>query len=642
MYITTFYSFKGGVGRTMALVNVAVELANRGSRVLAVDFDLEAPGLDTFNLGREAGSTPGMVDFVESYLSTNQAPDAKEFRFEAPEYCWKRKATQPAQQDAEPLSTDQDPLDLEGHGGPSSPQGSLWIMPSGSQDQSYANRLNRIDWGLLYEHFDGYLLFEDLKEQWRADLNPDYVLIDSRTGYTDVGGICTRQLPDAVVLLFFPNQQNLRGLKKVVSDIRAEESGPRHKAIDLHFVLSNVPDLDDEAAILENIIASFQGSLGFRREPLAIHRYNSLSLLNQTVFTKDRPRSRLAREYRTLVSELARANPEDRAGALDYIEWLERRRAVFRLPGGSEQLETLKNRLNRIQTHHSTDGEVLFRLGKLDYDGPENSIDLFDRSIDVGYSEPAVHLARGELRRAQFNDREGASQDALAVLSVHSASYGDLRRALLMLLPEHLNFVPGSPAMEQLPNVGKISLANNLTRSREEANVAATVLQSMLRESDLKQEELSMARQGLVLTLLALRRFSEALAVIRCQEARLEDMQIQSAFNYGMARWAEQQEISSEPFARVVELDHSEPRKEPNANYHQCLALAQWAVGNTDAAERSASQSTASIRGQSGWFSAWRYLTVTRSTFADDLAEMLEMIRGDHSIMPRFMRDATH
>ena len=44
VYISTFYSFKGGVGRTMALVNAAVELARRGRRVLAVDFDLEAPG----------------------------------------------------------------------------------------------------------------------------------------------------------------------------------------------------------------------------------------------------------------------------------------------------------------------------------------------------------------------------------------------------------------------------------------------------------------------------------------------------------------------------------------------------------------------------------------------------------------------
>ena len=59
MYITTFYSFKGGVGRTMALVNVAVELVRQGRRVLAVDFDLEAPGLDTFDLPRPSGHYRG-------------------------------------------------------------------------------------------------------------------------------------------------------------------------------------------------------------------------------------------------------------------------------------------------------------------------------------------------------------------------------------------------------------------------------------------------------------------------------------------------------------------------------------------------------------------------------------------------------
>jgi hypothetical protein len=43
--IVTFYSWKGGVGRTMALANIAVQLSQKGSRVLMVDWDLEAPGL---------------------------------------------------------------------------------------------------------------------------------------------------------------------------------------------------------------------------------------------------------------------------------------------------------------------------------------------------------------------------------------------------------------------------------------------------------------------------------------------------------------------------------------------------------------------------------------------------------------------
>ena len=45
MYVVTFYSFKGGVGRTMSLVNVATQLALAAKKVLIVDFDLEAPGI---------------------------------------------------------------------------------------------------------------------------------------------------------------------------------------------------------------------------------------------------------------------------------------------------------------------------------------------------------------------------------------------------------------------------------------------------------------------------------------------------------------------------------------------------------------------------------------------------------------------
>ena len=43
-FITTFYSYKGGVGRTLLAANVAVLLARRG-KTLLWDLDIEAPGL---------------------------------------------------------------------------------------------------------------------------------------------------------------------------------------------------------------------------------------------------------------------------------------------------------------------------------------------------------------------------------------------------------------------------------------------------------------------------------------------------------------------------------------------------------------------------------------------------------------------
>ena len=95
-----------------------------------------------------------------------------------------------------------------------------------------------------------------------------------------------------MVVFFFPNEQNLRGLTEVVRDIRSEADEPRKKRIELHFVMSNVPDLDDEDRILESKIEAFQDQLDFLWEPMVVHRYDSLSLLNQVVFVKDRPRSR--------------------------------------------------------------------------------------------------------------------------------------------------------------------------------------------------------------------------------------------------------------------------------------------------------------------------------------------------------------
>src|SRR4051812_36528748 len=124
MYIVTFYSFKGGVGRTMALVNAAAELTSRGKRVLIVDFDLEAPGIQTYRPFNERSDSLGVVDYVTEYVATAAAPDIRNYVSEC---------------------------ELGGR--------SIWLMGAGKQDGSYARRLNAIDWAALYQDHDGYLMF---------------------------------------------------------------------------------------------------------------------------------------------------------------------------------------------------------------------------------------------------------------------------------------------------------------------------------------------------------------------------------------------------------------------------------------------------------------------------------------------------
>ena len=605
MYVTTFYSFKGGVGRTMALVNVAVDLAQRGRRVLLVDFDLEAPGLDTFKVGRSARSTPGIVDYITAYLGTGQAPDATRFVFEST--------------------------------GMRDSGGGLWIMPAGADDDGYATTLSRIDWSELYEKHDGFFLFEDLKAQWEASLRPDYVLIDSRTGHTDVGGICTRQLPDSVVVLFFPNAQNLRGLKKVVQDIRSETGRTRDRQIDLHFVMSNVPDLDDEDRILEANIQAFKRELGLLRPPLVIHRYDSLSLLNQVIFTKERPRSRLAKEYGGVTREIMRLNPADRDGALEYI--VSTRRAG-RFPG-RYALARSERHLDTIKKNHGDDGEILYRLALLRRDdgSPADANTLLTRAIEAGYEEPGVYLARALIRQTELSDPDGASRDAMRVLSSDRASPRQVKRAMSMITPDRLVEVVDSPALTALGDDARAWIAGRVSQTAEEAVAVRHMLRPLLTEGSLSRYAQTDARRALSLASIALGRFAEAIQVIRDEAPDVDSMAIDFAFNYGMALWGQQGGIVSHPFARVVQLHHSDAGLSGSPNYLQCMAVSHWAVGELEIAQTFVEEAKRQMTTEGGrQMSCWRYLEVGSRDFEIDTDEILTLIDGDRNAIPRFMR----
>src|SRR5260370_5393266 len=198
----------------MALVNIAAELVRRGRKVLVVDWDLEAPGLETYKHLQPPKPHPGIVEYVTEFRRSNAVPDFHDYMYETK------------------------PIGNKG--------GRLWVMPAGRRDRAYRTALANLDWQRLYKEEEGFLLFEDSKMGWQEELKPDYVLIDSRTGDTDVLGICTRQLPDSVVLMFTPNEQNLAGLENICRDIRREATEGLKKQIRLHFVASNVPNLDDE------------------------------------------------------------------------------------------------------------------------------------------------------------------------------------------------------------------------------------------------------------------------------------------------------------------------------------------------------------------------------------------------------------
>lgn len=610
MYVTTFYSFKGGVGRTMALANVAVDLARRGKRVLVVDFDLEAPGLDTFDLPRPDDSKLGVVDFVQHYLQSNQAPDASTYLYESP--------------------------------GVGQDGGGLWIMPSGAPGESYSKRLSGIDWADLYERHDGYLLFEDLKLQWEHCVKPEYVFIDSRTGHTDVGGICTRQLPDAVVVLFFPNEQNLRGLTKVVRDIRAEGTGPRAKAIKLHFVMSNVPDIDDENQILTKILDSFKEDLGLEEDPMIIHRYQSLELLNQSIFTKDRPNSRLAEEYRELVEAIRFNNLGDRDCAIRYL------RSIHNIDG--MHVDTIddytSNLLVKIQTDHHGDGEVLFEIGQVlwSFGNDHDAKDLFDRAIGLGFSRPEVYFSRIEIWLSDFDKPELAVKDAMTILALPELSVGQIVEAIEVLnwSPQYLDQLAEYTSIKSLPIGDQLQVAQGLNSSVSHAKSAYDILLSALSTLELSSVQQRVAQDSFILSSMALGKYTEVVDIIAARESEVEKMSGDDAFNLGMATWGISDSVEPKFFKRFLEYSDSlsdDPLGgDPTHDKTQRRAIALWAVGQIGEATRLAIAVLELWRRTNRFqFSYWRYLNVSGAELREDILEFIAFVDGVTGIKPRFM-----
>lgn len=195
--IVTFYSYKGGVGRSMAIANVACVLArDYGKRVLLVDWDLEAPGLHRF-FGLESESLgPGLMDILDDYkaLLTKDIEVLPEQLVKLDKY----------------INTAGMPSYRSG--------GSVALVGAGLQDEKYAGRVNSFSWDDFYKKWHGFGFIEYLKGELKK--KADVVLLDSRTGVTDIGGICTLQLPDVVVLMFALNYQNITGVETIAKSIR--------------------------------------------------------------------------------------------------------------------------------------------------------------------------------------------------------------------------------------------------------------------------------------------------------------------------------------------------------------------------------------------------------------------------------------
>lgn len=189
-----FYSYKGGVGRTTALVLVAVLLARAGKKVAIVDFDLEAPGVASFLLSRRPPK--GVVDYLVERPALERMSPAQRIARLNDEYLGEVE------------------IDFGG-------KGSISVLTAGRIDIYYPEKL-------------AYTAIEDIERTRQNPLDRlfthlnetlpdlDFILVDSRTGIADMGGSLLFKYANAICAFFYSNRQNREGMALLAEYLRRQ------------------------------------------------------------------------------------------------------------------------------------------------------------------------------------------------------------------------------------------------------------------------------------------------------------------------------------------------------------------------------------------------------------------------------------
>jgi cellulose biosynthesis protein BcsQ len=250
--IVTFYSYKGGTGRSMALANFAWILAACGKQVLAIDWDLEAPGLHRyfrpFLADPDLFETDGLIDMfwdltvsaVQRVDSTRDASTANLHSYPSPP--GRDRSAMLDQIDFDkpnpPFVAGKPNWSAQSEHGNAvidaledatrridsrigdknffPPGGHLDFIGAGRQGSTYSEHVNSFSWKRFWE-LGGPDILDLVKDYLRE--NYDWVLIDSRTGVSDTSGISTIHMPDTVVAFFTLNRQSIEGVAAILQSI---------------------------------------------------------------------------------------------------------------------------------------------------------------------------------------------------------------------------------------------------------------------------------------------------------------------------------------------------------------------------------------------------------------------------------------
>jgi tetratricopeptide (TPR) repeat protein len=279
--VVTFYSYKGGVGRTLLLAWMARALAARGKRVLALDLDLEAPGLPT-KLRPESAPRVGfgVVDLLVRFQGGASPPT------DLAQWCL-------------PVATE---------------RGSLWLLPAGAAPSTaYWQALSRISWDSLFAEraADGARFFLWLRDALAKAVEPDFLLIDARAGVTEMGAAAVGLLADTVIAVTNTSPESKMGLREVLRAAMGSPRAENRRPLQVLPILSRVPVLLGADSITR-LVDHFRHFLNEEADPLV----NTVAAKHVLV----------VRHEETLLEDEQRALDGPRLGvSADYervLEWL--------------------------------------------------------------------------------------------------------------------------------------------------------------------------------------------------------------------------------------------------------------------------------------------------------------------------------
>ena len=218
--VISFYSYKGGVGRTIALIETAYNLADAGKRVLLLDLDVEAPSLHNIFYDKVNDEINGVQYGTIEYLYRKVIQGSEDVRINDI-FC---------------------SLQLK------NVSGEIFVMPAlKSMNKDYVYQIERLQTQQIQEKD----VFREIFAYVQKELNVDIILIDTRAGFNQWGSLSLLTLSNQVIFIAYPNNENVEGLNMALQLM--QNIGKKRYAVAMSKVVASEEGVKKTRSLFEGL-----------------------------------------------------------------------------------------------------------------------------------------------------------------------------------------------------------------------------------------------------------------------------------------------------------------------------------------------------------------------------------------------------